>query len=56
MVLGAEVLDELKCVLLVVSDDHGMARFIVTEVLLDEDVGTDLSDHLDVRELEVTLL
>ena len=56
MVLRAEVLDELKRVLLVVSDDHGMTRFIVTEVLLDEDVGTDLSDHLDVRELEVTIL
>lgn len=56
LVLGAEVLHELKRVLLVVSDDHGMTRFKVVQVLLDEDVRAHLSHHLDISELKLTHL
>lgn len=56
LVLGAEVLHELERVLLVVSDDHGMTRFKVVQVLLDEDVRAHLSHHLDISELKLTHL
>ena len=56
LVLGAEILHELERVLLIVSDDHGMTRFKVVQVLFDEDVRADLSHHLDISELKFTHL
>jgi len=56
LVLRAEILHELERVLLVVGNDHRVTRFEITQVLLDEDVRTHLSRHLDISELKFTHL